>query len=181
MTSARVTRRLLLLALLSLACGREPPPGVVAVGRSAPEFQALSLEGDTVSLASLRGGPVLLNLWATWCAPCRRETPFLQSVHERFHPRGLQVVGVSMDTRAALRDVQEFVDEFGVTYRVLHDPDGRSMDLFSVIGLPASYLIDHEGTVLWSRVGEVREDDRHFEEALEQALQRAAEASRASS
>jgi cytochrome c biogenesis protein CcmG, thiol:disulfide interchange protein DsbE len=144
-------------------------PRAVA-GAPAPSFEAVTLAGDTVSLESLQGAPVLLNLWATWCAPCRRETPFLQDVHERFAPRGLQVVGVSMDTRGALRDVERFIDEFGVTYRILHDPDGRSMDLFSAIGLPATYLIGADGIILWSRVGEVREGDRVFEEALDAAV-----------
>src|SRR5690606_31870098 len=113
------------------------------------------------------GQPVLVNLWATWCAPCRRETPFLQSVHERYAPRGLQVVGLSMDSRSAVRDIEAFMGEFGVTYRILHDPDNRAMDQFAAIGLPATYLIDGEGTIVWSRLGEVREDDATFHDALE--------------
>jgi peroxiredoxin len=142
----------------------------VEVGNPAPPFAAVTLAGDTVSLESLRGSPVLLNLWATWCAPCRRETPFLQTVHERFSGRGLQVVGVTTDSRAAVPDVQAFLEEFGVTYRILLDPDARSMDVFSAIGLPASYLIDRDGTVLWTRLGEVREGDPDFEEALARAI-----------
>jgi thiol-disulfide isomerase/thioredoxin len=131
----------------------------------------MSLAGDTVSLASLRGAPVLLNLWATWCVPCRRETPFLQSVHERYASSGLQVVGVTTDTRAAIDDVHAFLEEFGVTYRVLHDPDARSMDLFSAIGLPATYLIGSDGVIRWAHLGEVREGDRAFERALAEVLE----------
>jgi peroxiredoxin len=114
---------------------------------------------------------VLLNLWATCCAPCRRETPFLQTVHERYGSRGLQVVGVTTDTRAAVDDVHAFLDEFGVTYQVLHDPEARSMDLFSAIGLPATYLIGSDGVILWAHLGEVREGDEAFTRALEGALQ----------
>ena len=159
----------LLLAAIS-GCVGDGLPARVTAGSPAPEFQALTLAGDTVSLESLRGAPVLLNLWATWCAPCRRETPFLQTLHERYAPAGLQVVGVSTDTRAAAPDVEAFVQEFGVTYRILHDPDGRSMDLFSAIGLPSTYLIGSDGEVLWLRLGEVREGDRGFQEALSEAL-----------
>jgi thiol-disulfide isomerase/thioredoxin len=130
----------------------------------------MSLEGDTVSLADLVGSPVLLKLWATWCVPCRRETPYLQGVHERFGPRGLKVVGVSVDTRGAREDVEDFLDEFGVTYRTLHDPEMRSMDIFAAIGLPATYLIGRDGTLLWRRVGPVEEGDREFENALDKAV-----------
>jgi cytochrome c biogenesis protein CcmG/thiol:disulfide interchange protein DsbE len=159
---------LLLVGMVFTGCGREGLPG--SAGTLAPGFQAATLEGDTVSLASLRGAPVLLNLWATWCHPCRKETPFLQDVHERYAPRGLQVVGVTTDTRAAVADVHAFVEEFGVTYRVLHDPDGRSLDLFSAIGLPATYLIGADGVILWAKVGPVDEADEAFEEALDAAV-----------
>jgi peroxiredoxin len=164
--------RLFLCALLAGlgGCAGEPPPGRVAPGREAPPFQAATLAGETVSLESLRGAPVLLNLWATWCAPCRAETPYLQSLHERHAPAGLQIVGVSTDTRAAAPDVQAFIEEFGVTYRILHDPDARSMDVFSAIGLPATYLIGGDGTVLWLKLGPIEEGDRSFESALEGAL-----------
>jgi peroxiredoxin len=149
---------------------RTPDLSRVEVGNPAPPFAAVTLAGDTVSLESLRGSPVLLNLWATWCAPCRRETPFLQTVHERYGGQGVQVVGVTTDSRAAVPDVQAFLDEFGVTYRILHDPDARSMDVFSAIGLPATYLIARDGTVLWMRLGEVREGDPDFEAALVRAV-----------
>jgi peroxiredoxin len=162
------------LVLALTACGQELPSRVAA-GSAAPAFRAVTLAGDTVSLESLRGAPVLLNLWATWCAPCRRETPYLQSVHERYRGRGLQVVGVTTDARAAADDVQAFLDEFGVTYRILHDPDARSMDLFSAIGLPASFLIGADGVVRWTKLGEVREGDRRFERALESAIREAEE------
>jgi peroxiredoxin len=161
--------RALLIVLALAGCTKEPGRG--AEGSPAPAFQAMTLAGDTVSLESLRGAPVLLNLWATWCAPCRRETPFLQTVHERYGSRGLQVVGVTTDTRAAVDDVRAFLKEFGVTYRILHDPDARSMDLFSAIGLPATYLIGGDGVIRWAHLGEVREGDKAFARALEGALE----------
>jgi peroxiredoxin len=170
----RVIAGSLLLVAALTGCGRELPSRVTA-GSPAPAFLAVNLAGDTVSLESLRSGPVLLNLWATWCVPCRKETPFLQTVHEQYVSRGLQVVGVSTDTRAALADVQDFLDEFGVTYRILHDPDARSMDLFSAIGLPATYLIGTDGVILWAHLGPVDEDDRDFERALNDAVRGAEE------
>jgi len=135
-------------------------------GSPVPDFQAVTLAGDTVSLEGLRGSPVLLNLWATWCAPCRKETPFLQSLYERYADAGLEVVGVSVDSRGARKDVEGFVEEFGVTYRILHDPAMLSMDVFEVLGLPATYLIAPDGTIRWKRLGPIDESDRSFEEAL---------------
>jgi len=170
-------RRALVASGLVLACSMSACEGVressslPATGNPAPVFQAATLEGDTISLKSLEGNPVLLNLWATWCLPCRRETPYLQDVHQRFGSRGLQVVGVSVDSRNGRRDVDAFLQEFGVTYQILHDPEMRSMDVFAAIGLPATYLIGRDGTVLWRRIGPVEEGDVEFERALEDAVQ----------
>jgi len=153
--------------LAGAACGpTEREGGPPVAGGPAPPLEAVSLAGDTVSLKDLRGSPVLLNLWATWCTPCRKETPYLQELHERFGERGLQVVGVSVDSRSARRDVDDFVEEFGVTYRILHDPEMRSMDMFSVLGLPATYLIDRGGRIRWRKIGPIVEGDPDFEGAI---------------
>jgi peroxiredoxin len=169
----RPTGRLGALALLlaAVACGEDgevvPRP---EAGRPAPAFQALDLAGDTVSLEGLRGSPVLLNLWATWCAPCRKETPYLQSLHEQFGAQGLKVVGVSVDAFGARRDVESFMTEFGVTYQILHDPAMRSMDVFWVAGLPATFVIGRDGTLLWAKLGPVETGNPGLEQALSDAL-----------
>jgi peroxiredoxin len=146
----------------------EAKPGV---GRDAPELVGTTLAGDTLALSSLRGAPVLLNLWATWCAPCRRETPYLQTLHERYRDRGLRVVGVTVDTRGAASAVRDFLDEFGVTYTILEDPDMVSMDRYAVIGLPATFLLDREGVIRHVVTGPVAEGNRSFHDALERLLQ----------
>jgi cytochrome c biogenesis protein CcmG/thiol:disulfide interchange protein DsbE len=158
-----------LMLLAGCRPGDGEPRGLV-IGEEAPAFEALAMAGDTVSLESLRGAPVLLNLWATWCHPCRTETPYLQSLHERFSPRGLQVVGVSVDSPGALADVREFMTEFGVGYEVLHDPGMSSMDLFYAVGLPATYLIGSDGTLIWSHLGPVDVVERELEQAVTDAL-----------
>jgi cytochrome c biogenesis protein CcmG/thiol:disulfide interchange protein DsbE len=122
-------------------------------------------------LSSFKGEPVLLNLWATWCAPCRRETPYLQTLHERYRERGLRVVGVTVDTRGSASAVRDFLGEFGVTYTILEDPDMVSMDRYAVIGLPATFLVDREGVIRHVIVGPVAEGNRAFEAALEGILQ----------
>lgn len=163
------------LGLLIAACGGSDVEGPDAVradpGNPAPDFAAVTLEGDSTRLTAYRGEPVLLNLWATWCAPCRFETPYLQEIHERFHEDGLRVVGVSQDTRSASRDIDAFVEEYGVTYDILHDPSMRVMDAYSAIGLPATFLIDGEGIIRWKRLGPVIEGDPDFEGAVEALLE----------
>ncbi len=135
-----------------------------------PDVRASRLDGGEMALSDLRGQVVLVNLWATWCAPCRFETPFLQGLYEEHRARGFEIVGISVDD-AGLEDVvREFVGEFGVTYTILHDPAMRSMDAFQALGLPATYLVDREGTIRLARIGPVSEDDRDFLDALEAAL-----------
>ena len=140
-------------------------------GNAAPDFEAVMLDGDeSMSLADFRGQPVLINLWATWCAPCRFETPYLQSVYEEYQDRGLRVAGISVDSRASLEAVQAFLADNGVTYDILLDPDMVSTDVFAAIGLPASFLVDAEGMIVFNRLGPILEDDPEFLAALESAL-----------
>lgn len=160
-----------LLWLVAAACvpiDSAPP----RVGDEAPDFEAVSLADDSrVSFSDYRGNVVLLNLWATWCAPCRYETPYLQSVHEKYSERGLKIVGVSVDLRTSRDAVEEFLAENEVTYDQLLDPDGMTTDIFGAIGLPATFLIDAEGTIVFNRLGPILDNDPGFLKALEDALQ----------
>ncbi len=158
-----------LIALGSAACA--PTDGPPRAGDPAPEVRAATLEGESLALSDLRGRVVLVNLWATWCGPCRIETPFLQSLYEEYRGRGFEIVGISVDDVGFEDAVRDFVGEYGVSYTVLHDPEMRSMDAFQAIGLPATYLVDRDGVVRLARVGPVSEEDREFFDALEAALE----------
>jgi peroxiredoxin len=161
----RLAAALLAITLATGACAPVEDPGPV-IGSPAPAYEAVDLRGTSLSLASLRGKVVLLNFWATWCAPCRHETPFLQSLYASRSSEGFVIVGVSMDTGDARDQVASFVREFGVTYPILVDPQTRGMDLYRVLGLPASFLVDRDGILRWSRFGPVSESDRDFLDAL---------------
>ena len=141
-------------------------------GDPAPEFAAVSLEtGDTLSLADLSGQPVLVNLWATWCAPCLTETPYLQSLHEKYSEHGLRIVGVSIDDPDQRVAVGAFVERMGVEYDILLDPEKRSETAFrATLGLPNSILIDRKGKVVFSWFGGVDAADSTFVVGLEQTL-----------
>lgn len=157
--------------LLASGCGEGPGSQPIRVGGPVPAYRAASLDGDTVALEDLRGAPVLLNVWATWCGPCRFETPFLQSLHEEHGSQGLQVVGISVDQPGSKAAIESFIRDHQVTYQILHDPKMRAMDAFAVLGLPATFLIDGEGTVRLVRMGPVDEDDGSFMDALHEVLQ----------
>jgi len=169
-----VRTRLPFFALITLtfaATGCVDPENIgPQVGSPAPEYQATTLQGEAVTLASLQGKPVLLNLWATWCAPCRYETPFLQALYEERGPDGLEIVGVSMDTGDAKDLIEEFIEEYGVTYTILADPQMVGMEAYQVLGLPATFLIDREGVLRWMKFGPVSETDQSFLNALESVL-----------
>ena len=141
-----------LVLLAALACSGEPPARV-EVGLEAPSYAARNLSGDSVSLALLRGKPVLLNVWATWCLPCKEEIPYLESLHAKHAAEGLQIVGVSVDARGDEDKITEFAKDFSMTYPIWRDPDERVNSRFLAIGVPSTYLIDREGRIAYAQPG----------------------------
>ncbi len=168
----RVVRALAVFvaALSGGSCLPQGPP-TLQRGDPAPAFVAADLRtGEPVSVSDYRGRVLLVNLWATWCHPCREETPYLQRMYERYRRRGLRVLGVSIDLPADRDRVAEFVDEMGVEYDVVLDPAAASAEVFRARGLPTSVLVDRDGVVAFSWIGPIVEDDPTFEEALRATL-----------
>jgi peroxiredoxin len=145
-------------------------PDVVEVGKPAPAYAATSMTGDSVSLASLRGKVVLLNVWATWCGPCRKEIPELRALHTAYKDRGLQLVGVSVDTDGTDDTIREFLKEFTMDYPIWRDPDERVSATFKIAGVPATFLIDRKGILRWKTTGAVEPNDSTLTAAIAKAL-----------
>ena len=143
------------------------PPWNRTIGSSAPDYRAATLDGQQVSLATLRGRPVLLNIWATWCVPCRSEVADLADIHARFGGRGLEVIGVSVDEATNRSRVIEFISVAHVPYRILLDPDDRASRVFGLRSLPATFLFDPGGVLIWSRQGVVHRNDTELVAILE--------------
>jgi peroxiredoxin len=118
------------------------------IGSLAPNFTLPTLTGEDVSLQDFRGQVVLLNFWATWCGPCRQETPDLQRLSEKYQEQDLVVLGVSVDTEETVDAVPDFIEEFALTYPILLDTD---LEVFAEYadsgGIPQSYFIDAEGII----------------------------------
>lgn len=121
------------------------------IGRTAPDFELASVNGMPLRLSSLRGRAVLLNFWATWCAACRVETPWLVDLQERLRGK-LQVVGISMDEPGA-RGVAEFARANRMTYPILLGGKSIAADYGGVRFLPQTFLIDRWGRVVESVTG----------------------------
>ena len=105
------------------ACERGTAPRAPALGAAAPAFTAMTLEGEPVTLAALSGSVVVLNVWATWCIPCREEIPQLEALHREYGAQGLKTIGVSIDAAGMGADVRDFATEQGMTYPIWLDPD----------------------------------------------------------
>jgi len=111
-------------------------------------YTVTSLDNNKrVSIANTTGDVILLNSWATWCLPCREEMPGLEQLHNEFQSKGLQIVGVSIDSPGAENMIKSFVQKMGLTYTFWHDPNNNFARLFKSLGVPESYLVDKEGNI----------------------------------
>jgi cytochrome c biogenesis protein CcmG/thiol:disulfide interchange protein DsbE len=152
-----------LIGLLAYGVASEKPDRSIddAVARGerepAPEIELPPLEGGPErSLADWRGQVVILNYWASWCEPCRKESPLLERWHKRISKRNATVLGV--DVLDVTSDAQDFIDEYGLTYPHLRDKDGSTLEDFGIIAYPETFVIDRQGRIADSRRGPVDEE-----------------------
>lgn len=130
---------------------------LVERGTEAPVLEASLASGDVFDLAAHRGEPVVVNFWATWCAPCRAEAPTLTRIHNRLTAAGGLVVGVSAD-RQPLPEVARAALSLGMEYPIARAPE-EAFARFQVTELPTTYVVAPDGRIVWSHVGAVDEDE----------------------
>jgi cytochrome c biogenesis protein CcmG, thiol:disulfide interchange protein DsbE len=130
---------------------------------AAPPFELSDLQGHPVSLAGLRGRVVAVNFWASWCAPCREEIPDLSRVYQAHRDQCFEMLGVAEES-GGREDVEESARRFGISYPVLHDPQGQAAEAFKIPGYPRTILIDHQGRIRSTFEGAV--DRAELESAL---------------
>jgi peroxiredoxin len=173
LNSAFVAFSLIAAASVSLsACGDAPARSStrVAIGEPAPAYTAQQMNGTPVSLADHKGEVVLLNVWATWCKPCRQEIPALDSLQREFGARGFRVAGVSIDVISDTVAIAGFARELGASYTLWLDPDDKVSSTFRAIGVPSTYLIDRDGVLRWRHMGPVKATDAGLRAVLDSAL-----------
>jgi thiol-disulfide isomerase/thioredoxin len=153
----------------------------VTTGSVAPDFAATDMSGDTVTLADYAGKVVLLNIWATWCGPCREEMPSMQRLYEALagdaEAEEFEIVAVSVDVPLGQRDrsgnlggdLRGFAHELDLTFPILHDPSGDIQRVYQATAVPESFLIGKDGTI-YKKVAGQTEWDAPDNEALVRRL-----------
>jgi peroxiredoxin len=161
---------LMLYVGFHLARGSRPGSGAASLGvdgKMAPDFVLQSIDDRTVRLADFRGKAVLLNFWATWCAPCKIEMPWFVELQRQYGPEGLQVLGVAMDD-ASKEDIAKFAKDMGVNYPILIGKESVGDAYGGVQFLPTTYFIGRDGKVVAHEFG--LKSRSEFEDNIKKAL-----------
>jgi cytochrome c biogenesis protein CcmG, thiol:disulfide interchange protein DsbE len=127
----------------------------VEVGSKAPEIQGVTLDDARrqKTLADYSGKVLLVNVWATWCEPCREEMPSIEKLHREYAPQGLAVVAISVDDAGAEQRIRDFVKELGLTFEILHDPGQVTTRNYQITGYPETFVIARDGTIRRKLIG----------------------------
>lgn len=129
-------------------------PVGVELGYAAPDFELMTIDGETARLSDFRGKKVLLNMWASWCPPCRAEMPDMQRFYEEQRANEIVILGVNLTTAERSPEVvPRFVEQFGITFPVVLDDEGEVADRYRVSSIPTSYMIDSRGVIRQKVVG----------------------------
>ena len=136
------------LLITGCTAGSEP---IATVGEAAPDFELQNLDGQSISLSNLKGKPVLVNFWATWCSPCVSEMPYIQEIHDEWSGSGLMVLAINMgDSPPA---VEQFLQEHNLSLPVLLDTKKNVAQRYGIRAIPTTFFIDKDGIVQVKVIG----------------------------
>jgi cytochrome c biogenesis protein CcmG, thiol:disulfide interchange protein DsbE len=145
------------VVLVSLAFAADP----------APNFKLATMDGKTVELKSLAGKAVVVNFWATWCGPCRREIPGMIRVYEKYKDKGFEIVGISLD-RGGWKDLKPFLAKSPIPYPIVLGGEAEAKAYGGIEGIPTTFFVDRKGNIVSKTVGSMEEAD--FEKAVKSIL-----------
>ena len=133
---------------------KEPPKSAESQieGTTAPDFTLPDLNGANHTLSSYKGKVVFLNIWATWCQPCKDEMPSMEKLHQRFKDKDFVMLAVSID-KDGKKSVEPFMKEYKLTFPALLDPEGTTSKLYKTTGVPERFIIDKNGTIIHKVIG----------------------------
>lgn len=163
-----ISRVMSLCAALVLCLLQLPVAEALDAGAKMPEIGLTDLAGKPVNAASLAGKVVIIDFWATWCAPCREELPQLEKFHQKYGPKGLVIVGVSIDKEPG--GIKDFLAKLKVTFPVVHDAGHQLAGKYSPPRMPSSYIVDRKGTVRYVHGGYRAGDAAEFEKQIQELL-----------
>jgi peroxiredoxin len=121
----------------------------VQLGSKAPDFKALTLDSipREKRLADYRGKVLMINVWATWCLPCRVEMPSIEALNKDYASKGLKIVAVSIDDPGTDATIRAFVKQYGLTFEVLHDAEARISEAYDITGYPETFIVGKDGVI----------------------------------
>ncbi|HEX2693411.1 MAG TPA: TlpA disulfide reductase family protein [Gemmatimonadaceae bacterium] len=121
----------------------------VELGTKAPDFKAYTLDSvpKQKTLADYRGKVLMINVWATWCLPCRVEMPSIEALNNEYAQKGLKIVAVSIDDPGTDSTIRAFVKQYGLTFEVLHDPQGKISEAYDITGYPETFIVGKDGVI----------------------------------
>lgn len=147
---------------VALAAKLRPQINLLEIGSKAPAFHATNLRTSTpVTIADYRGKVVLVNIWATWCPPCRAEMPSMERLHKKLAGTDFRIAAVSVDGDAFYPDSEQstpaqvlaFAEGLGLTFDILHDPSGAIRRAYDITGVPESFVVDRNGVIIKRVIG----------------------------
>ncbi len=145
---------ILTLSLIWIYFSRIPAETASASGRIAPhtgflapEISLLDTNGNEITLSELRGHPVIINFWATWCPPCRAEMPAMQRAYKDFEEEGVIILAVNSTNQDALPAVQQFIVEYDISFPVLYDNQGTAANTYQISSLPTTFFVGKDGVI----------------------------------
>lgn len=153
---------------------------MVGPGAEAPAFEVATLSGEPASLADYAGKVILLNVWATWCPPCKEEMPSMERLYRYFQERGsdFEILAVSIDKAQGQADANgneggdlvAFVEEFDLTFTILHNPSGDIQRIYQTTGVPESFIIARDGTIYHRLAGAANWDTPKYKDLIQRLL-----------
>lgn len=130
----------------------QPKKTAPKVGASAPDFESTTPDGKPINFVDFRGKPLVVNFWATWCTPCKKEMPDLQAVSEEYAARGLTILAVNFGDES-VRDVTKYFNDLGLTFAAVLDPGQKISTRYGIFGLPTTFFIDKDGVIQYIKIG----------------------------
>ncbi|UZJ43484.1 TlpA family protein disulfide reductase [Marinimicrobium sp. C6131] len=139
-----------------------------AYAEKAPDFTLKSDSGENVRLEEQRGKVVMINFWASWCAPCRKEMPLLEELHDRYEQAGFTLFGVNVEQNPEA--AQKFLDDVGVTFPILYDPDSTASRAYQVSAMPTTVMVDRDGNVRYVNRGYKEGDEAKYRDQIRELI-----------
>ncbi|MEM7562102.1 MAG: TlpA disulfide reductase family protein [Pseudomonadota bacterium] len=134
----------------------------------APNFTLKSLEGKNLKLSEMRGDVILINFWASWCGPCRKEMPLLNALHNKYEPLGFKVVGINVEENSA--DARGFMRDFPVDFPILLDSTNKVSKLYDVVAMPTTVVVDRDGNMRYLHKGYKPGDEKQYRKMVKKLI-----------